>query len=195
MDALLDLCITATLLLLFRGLEPEDWRLSIERRRTGAWYLGWVAMAFGLLAKGPVAIVVPMLVIVVWMWWERRDGRMVAFPPWYEWPIAISSRSSLRRGSWSWTCCGAAGGLANLIGHYSVGRRYVGTIEGQSGPFWYYVPTLILGFFPWIAFLVPAFLRAVRDGLSDRDASLVRLVVVWSVVPLVFSSWLRPRRS
>lgn len=189
MDALLDLCVAAALLLLFRGLEPEDWRLSIERRRTGAWYLGWVAMAFGLLAKGPVAVVIPLLVIAIWVWWERRDGRMVAFPPWYEWLIALFL-FALVAAPWFviLDLRGDANGIASLIGHYSVGR-YVGTIEGQSGPVWYYVPALILGFFPWIAFLPAAFARALREGASDRDASLVRLVLVWSVVPFLFFSF------
>jgi 4-amino-4-deoxy-L-arabinose transferase-like glycosyltransferase len=74
-----------------------------------------------------------------------------------------------------------------LIGHYTVGR-YLGTIENQSGPIWYYVPVLILGFFPWFAFLVPASLEAWRDARADANGSLARLALVWAVAPFVFFS-------
>ena len=51
--------------------------------------------------------------------------------------------------------------LQKLIGEYTIGR-YTGVVENQSGPIWYYVPVIILGFFPWIAFLPMAIVYGVR---------------------------------
>jgi 4-amino-4-deoxy-L-arabinose transferase-like glycosyltransferase len=76
--------------------------------------------------------------------------------------------------------------LVELIGHYTVGR-YTGVIENQRGPWWYYFPVLILGFFPWIAFL-PFAARIVRDAREDTGA-FVRLAIVWAVIPFVFFSF------
>ncbi|HXP92258.1 MAG TPA: glycosyltransferase family 39 protein [Candidatus Binatia bacterium] len=189
MDALLDLCVAAAIFGFFGSLQPEDWRLSIERRRTAAWYWAWVAMAFGVLAKGPVAVVIPAMVIVAWILWEARDGRVLAFPGWRAWLGALLLFVAITAPWFALLQSRVGGvGIAELLWHYSFGR-YVGTIEGQAGPVWYYLPALILGFFPWIAFLPAAFGRAVRDALNDRDAALVRLALLWAVLPFLFFSF------
>jgi 4-amino-4-deoxy-L-arabinose transferase-like glycosyltransferase len=146
-------------------------------------------MGCGVLAKGPVAVVIPALVIVAWVLWEARDGRMVVFPGPRAWLGGVVLFCAIVT-PWFVLLQQRVGGtgIAELIGHYSIGR-YVGTIEGQTGPVWYYVPALILGFFPWIAFLPAAFVHAVRAALYDRDAALVRLAFLWSVLPFVFFSF------
>jgi 4-amino-4-deoxy-L-arabinose transferase-like glycosyltransferase len=77
--------------------------------------------------------------------------------------------------------------LGTLIGHYTFGR-YTGVIENQSGPWWYYVPVIILGFFPWIAF-VPVAAGGAIDAARTRAGSFERLALVWIVVPLLFFSF------
>ncbi|MBV8655970.1 MAG: hypothetical protein JO160_07985, partial [Candidatus Eremiobacteraeota bacterium] len=79
--------------------------------------------------------------------------------------------------------------LHQLIGVYTIGR-YTGVIENQSGPVWYYLPVIVLGFFPWIAFVPMAVAYAVRTlrTESDGDGPLIRLALVWCVVPFVFFS-------
>ncbi|MGH7736778.1 MAG: glycosyltransferase family 39 protein [Candidatus Tyrphobacter sp.] len=75
--------------------------------------------------------------------------------------------------------------IVTLVGHYTFGR-YVGVIEDQTGPVWYYVPVLVLGFFPWIAFLPPA----IAYGIKRLEIEpLWRLGLVWIVVPLLFFSF------
>jgi 4-amino-4-deoxy-L-arabinose transferase-like glycosyltransferase len=189
MDALLDLCVAAAIFAFFASLQPEDWRLSIERRRGAAWYWGWVAMGFGVLAKGPVAVVIPAMVVLAWALWESRDGRVVVVPGWRAW-IGGAALFAAIVVPWFVLVQARVGwvALAELVGHYSFGR-YVGTIEGQAGPVWYYVPAVILGFFPWIAFLPAAFARALGASLGDRDAALVRLALLWSVLPFAFFSF------
>src|SRR6185312_15520453 len=90
MDALLDLFVAAAIFALFASLQPEDWRLSIARRRAAAWYWAWIAMALGVLAKGPVALVIPLLVVVAWLFWEARDGRVIVLPGPRAWLGAIA---------------------------------------------------------------------------------------------------------
>src|SRR5260370_26488494 len=96
---------------------------------------------------------------------------LVVTLPWF---IALTSRVG-------------AGALVELIGHYTVGR-YTGVIENQRGPFWYYVPVLILGFFPWIAFVPAAFAAALRD-VRRPEAAFARLALAWTIVPFVFFSF------
>jgi 4-amino-4-deoxy-L-arabinose transferase-like glycosyltransferase len=50
------------------------------------------------------------------------------------------------------------------------------------------VPVLILGFFPWIAFVPAAAVHAI-DSARTRAGSLERLALTWTIVPLVFFSF------
>jgi 4-amino-4-deoxy-L-arabinose transferase-like glycosyltransferase len=184
MDALLDLAVSVAILSGFGALRTGGRRL---------WYAAWIALAFGTLAKGLVAPVVWLIVVVPWALWDRAAGRRPLLPSVGDvlgglvlfgalvlpWPLTLARAAGL-------------GALGDLVGHYTVGR-YLGTIENQSGPVWYYVPVLILGFFPWFPFLVPAAAEAWRDARGDArggdsGGSLARLALVWTVVPFVFFS-------
>ncbi len=182
MDALLDLAVAFAVFWWFRSLESGRERYFIY---------GWIAAALGFLAKGPVAPVIALMVIVPFAWWNSRiePTRLPSPRAWLlgcgfalaivaPWIIAVGIHSGPQA-------------IVELIGHYTVGR-YTGVIENQSGPLWYYVPVLILGFFPWIAFLPMAIVygvRQLRSTATDPEiARLWRLGFVWIVVPFVFFS-------
>jgi 4-amino-4-deoxy-L-arabinose transferase-like glycosyltransferase len=188
MDALLDLAVAAAILWWFRAFEPAWAPDALDaRKRVAAFMCGAGAIAFGTLAKGPVAVLIVVLVVGGWLTWERQLCNPVVIPrapvwiaagivfaaiavPWY---VLLSARVGVSA-------------VVELIGHYSVGR-YTGVIENQRGPWFYYLPVLLLGFFPWIAFFPVAFIRACQRAAAP-DAAFVRLAIVWTVVPFVFFS-------
>jgi len=188
MDALLDLTVAMTIFWWFRGLETG-------RDRYVAY--GWLAAAAGFLAKGLVAPVVALLVIVPFYLWNRSRepmpplsarGWLLGFAAFVAvvlpWPLALVSRFHLFP-------------LQKLIGEYTFGR-YTNVVENQAGPVWYYVPVIILGFFPWIAFLPMAIVdgvRQLRAGGDDerRITRVLRLAFVWIVMPLLFFSFARTK--
>ena len=184
MDALLDLAVAVAILAWFGALRTGDAR---------SWYLGWLAIAFGLLAKGLVAPVTALLVAVPWAFWESRVRGRVRWPMARNW-LGGLALCALVVAPWALALWHAAGpqAFAELVGHYTVGR-YLGTIENQSGPLWYYVPVVILGFFPWFAFLVPAVGAAWRDAREPPNGSLARLALVWAIVPFVFFSFAKTK--
>ena len=107
-----------------------------------------------------------------------------------------SSRSRLR-GRSRWSAHYRLFPLEKLIGEYTFGR-YTSVVENQSGPFWYYLPVIILGFFPWIAFLPTAIAYGVRTLRSapaqePQISRLLRLGFCWIVVPLLFFSVARTK--
>jgi 4-amino-4-deoxy-L-arabinose transferase-like glycosyltransferase len=187
MDALLDLCVVIAILCWFRAFEPHEHRNDV-RRRTVAFLCGSVALALGTLAKGPVAPVIVVLVLAVWLLWERRSDGPIALPAWTTF-AAAAGLFALIVAPWFVLEAMRVGpsAFSELIGHYTVGR-YTGVIENQSGPWWYYVPVVILGFFPWIAFVPVAVVHAI-DAARTRAGSLERLALTWTIVPLVFFSF------
>jgi len=187
MDALLDLAIALTILWWFRGLETGRDRYFV---------FGWIAAGFGFLAKGLVAPVAALLVIVPYYLWNRRAeptnlptarawvlGLIAFCAVVIPWPAAVAAHDGLAA-------------LRTLIGEYTVGR-YVGVIENQAGPIWYYVPVIILAFFPWIAFFPAAVVYALgqlrRASQPTEQLRLLRLSFVWIVAPLLFFSFARTK--
>lgn len=187
MDALLDLAVAMSILWWFESLETGRARYAIY---------GWIAAAAGFLAKGFVAPVVALLTIVPFYLWNRRFVAMprLSASGWIAgaaifvaliipWPLALVLHYHLFP-------------LEKLIGEYTIGR-YTSVVENQSGPIWYYVPVIILGFFPWIAFLPMALVYAVRQVRENAAVPeltpLVRLAVLWVVMPLLFFSFARTK--
>jgi 4-amino-4-deoxy-L-arabinose transferase-like glycosyltransferase len=182
MDALLDLTVTMTIFWWLRGLETGRGRYITY---------GWIAAAAGFLAKGLVAPVVALLVIAPFYFWNRRTesmpplsktgwilGALVFLGIVLPWPIALYRHYDFYP-------------FEKLIGEYTIGR-YTGVVENQSGPVWYYVPVIVLGFFPWIAFLPVALVYGFRQLQAAADpgiARLVRLALLWIALPLVFFSF------
>lgn len=186
MDALLDLAVAATIFWWFRAVQTGAGKYFVY---------GWIAAGLGFLAKGPVAPVAALLVMVPYYLWERRASH-ARLPGARAWLAGLLLFVVVAAPYFAilWSRAGS-GALAELLGHYTFGR-YVGTIENQGGPLWYYVPVLILAFFPWIAFFPSALARGIerlRDPATTTDdrrmQQLVRLALTWIVAPLVFFSF------
>jgi len=187
MDGLLDLAVALTIFWWFRGLQTGRDRYYVY---------GWIAAGFGFLAKGLVAPVVALLVIVPFALWNDRSeptappslrawilGLLAFAAIVVPWPAALFAQYKLFP-------------LEKLLGHYTI-ERYTGVIENQSGPIWYYVPVVLLGFFPWSAFLPMAVVYGFRQlqaaPVDPRLTRLVRLAAVWSIVPFLFFSFARTK--
>ncbi len=183
MDALLDMAVALSVFWWFRGLESGRGRYFIY---------GCIAAGFGFLAKGLVAPVMALMVIVPYAIWDWRN-EPVRLPSWRTW-IGGAFAFGLVVAPWMIAIAVAAGPHAfeRMIVHYTFGR-YTGVIENQAGPFWYYLPVLILGFFPWIAFLPVSIaygITALRNTATPPNlARLWRLAFTWIIVPLLFFSF------
>ena len=186
MDGLLDLSIAFTIFWWFR---------AVQTGRDTYFIYGWIAAALGFLAKGPVAPVIALIVIIPYYFWESRATH-AHVPSWKGWLGGIVLFAAIVA-PWFGALVSRTGlhSVIELIGHYTFGR-YTGTIENQSGPIWYYVPVLVLGFFPWIAFFPSAVayslnaLQAQAVNDVQRNAQqMIRLAIVWTALPFLFFSF------
>ena len=148
-DMLLTVCTTGTLLAVYQGHLARDKR---------AWTMAAAACAaLGVLAKGPVALLMPGLVALVFLA-QRRDRstlRALASP----WPIVVFVAIAI-----PWYV------LVSLshpdfpyffLVHENLDRLWSSTV-GHPEPLAYYLPVLFGGFFPWTVLV--ALLAATHRG-------------------------------
>ncbi len=143
------------------------------------------AAGLAVLAKGPVGLVLPAGVALLFLAWQRRLGYLwdrrvgwlllallLVAAPWY---VLVTLET---RGEW----------IAGFFKKHNV-ERMLHTMEGHSGPWAYYLPVLFAGLGPWAIFLIAAgwhAYRRLREGAEDRPA--VRFLLVWFGLYFVFFS-------
>lgn len=68
-------------------------------------------------------------------------------------------------------------------------QRYLTTVHGRYEPFWYFIPIVLLGLFPWTSFLLQAIRHSVpstwRERQEHRDALFLML---WAGLVFLFFS-------
>jgi 4-amino-4-deoxy-L-arabinose transferase-like glycosyltransferase len=178
-DITLVFFVTLALYLFWLGLENE-------RRRTPLLLLFWAACGFAVLAKGPVGLLPPFVVVsfllVTRRLWLVRELRMLPgigvalaiAAPWYV-LIALANDDYVT---------------------YFLDEKVFGSLldsgHGKAEPFWYYLPVLVGGLLPWSLFL-PAALwyapRLTRSQASGRMQPAVSLLLVWLIAPFVVFSF------
>ena len=168
-DALLNLCITGAMLSIFlHDADRDDDAHPLfggRNRKQTLWGLStFVAMGFGTLTKGPIALIIPGVVSLAYFLLRRRWRAY--FQLWLN-PggIALFALITL---PW-FVLQYAAQGQAFIDGFFlkhNVGR-FAQAMEGHGGPLWYYLPVIILGMLPFSALLIrPA--RVLRSALNDE---------------------------
>jgi 4-amino-4-deoxy-L-arabinose transferase-like glycosyltransferase len=149
------------------------------------WYVaGGAAAGLGVLAKGPVGLVLPLAVVALFTLWRRDWRRLldrrlpwaaVAFlltaAPWYVW-VGVETKGHWLHEFWS---------KHNF-------QRATQVLENHRGPFFYYALVLVAGFAPWSVFLGPtAWLtwRNVRRSDENTHRPAFQFLACWVVVPFV----------
>jgi len=133
------------------------------------------------LIKGFLAIAVPFITILPFMFWERRSKELfkIAWVPilvlllvTLPWSIMIHFRESDFWNYFFWT------------EHI---KRFISPIPGQHPkPFWSFLPVITGGAFPWL-FLFPAIFPETKEAVRRKDP-LVRFAICWFLFPFLFCS-------
>jgi 4-amino-4-deoxy-L-arabinose transferase-like glycosyltransferase len=141
--------------------------------RRGRWFpLYYVGMGLAVLVKGPVGIALVLLATVRRGWAKH---------PLWGIPLMLAVIAA-----WLVPACIRGGPeYTDTILFRQTAGRMVQSWSHQR-PFWYYVPHLIVGFFPWI-FFVP---RALARGWNEE-----RRLFLWFVLGFVFFSLVSGKRE
>ena len=172
MDSLLTLMTTVGLLAAFRG--------GRERRAAGRWWLlAGVASGLGVLAKGPVALLLCLPPIAAYHW-LTGGGR----PRWRHGLLFFGSAAAVAA-PWFMMITAAQ---ADFAGYYFWKHHVVRFVSGfdHQQPWWFYLPVLLAGMFPCSLLLPPlaVFLASRREQERRwRSPALgfLLLAAVWVV--------------
>ena len=171
MDMLLAATVTCAVGLMALRLLGLAGRLAVPA--------AWVLMALATLAKGPLGLLLPGLIVAGYVLATRewRHVRTVLSPA----GIALFL---LVAGPWyllMWRHEGRAFVDVFLLDHNL--QRFTSTIHRHPGPILYYVPVLLAGVFPWTG-LALAGLGTLKPKTSRGDLFLL----LWLVLPFLFFS-------
>lgn len=185
-DALLNLLLALALFDLARFVEGkarqgEADAGSIALRRAALW------MGLGVLAKGPVAVVVPLGALLLWACVVRAGAwRLLARAARDPWAWVIGAAVSvpwyayaLNRHGWAF--------IDGFVMRHNV-ERFTGTLEGHGGSLYYYLLALPMLMLPWTPLLAPMIVSLWR-GRRARFAATPALLVAWAAFVLVFFSF------
>lgn len=181
-DALLNACVAWSFFVFFRGYQNNN----------TTWLLwGGIITGIGMLAKGPVALALPLLIILLFLLWEKQPKRLLSIHllgalflfllvsgPWYIW-VGVETKFQWHKGFF----------FTHNLGRFST------PMENHSGPWFYYLLVIAIGSAPWSAFIGMTILNAKKELLSNElstqatiDRSAIRLLATWIAVVLVFFS-------
>lgn len=154
-------------------------------RRRWLFYQLYTAMALATLTKGFMGFLVTGAVMFLWLLvchqWKRL--RPLHLPTGALLFLAIAAPwhvlAALRNPTWA----------HRYIVYEHFLRFLTDTATGHAGPWWYFIPIVLLGLFPWTGFLLAAGRDALRGGWARRaENAEAWFFVTWAGFIFLFFS-------
>ncbi|HEF5787410.1 4-amino-4-deoxy-L-arabinose transferase [Burkholderia multivorans] len=169
------LSLCALLLAQRPGLRPATVR--------GWMWVCWAAMAFAVLSKGLVGVILPGAVLVLytliardWALWKRLylvSGLVIFFAIATPWFVLVQQRNPE---------------FFNFFFIVQQFRRYLTPEQNRPGPFYYFVPVLLVGFLPWLSVAWQSVRHALRMPRQPNGFSPMLVLLIWSAFIFLFFS-------
>jgi 4-amino-4-deoxy-L-arabinose transferase-like glycosyltransferase len=181
-DMLLNACMAGSLWAFFLGYcQPET---PLRQR---LWYLLWfVLMGFGVLTKGPVAVVLPGLIVSLFLLLTRNLGQVLRYElPWRT-GLLLLSLIALPWYGLMYQAHGAAF-IDAFFGFHNV-QRFTEVVNQHGGAWYYHFAILLPGLLPWSIALPAAIWRVLKRPIvpRDRPSHLGVFAFIWFAVVMTF---------
>jgi len=165
-----------------------SWYAWYERRKKTYLALAYLFVGLGVLAKGPIAILLAALVLALFAAITREldflvktiwiPGIVILFAAFLPWYIAVQLKNP--------------DFFRIFILEHNL-ARFGTNLYHHPEPFWYYLPVMLLALVPWTVFVIRALYENIRAwwknkgnaGLNDRFSLFLS---IWLIVPVVFFS-------
>jgi 4-amino-4-deoxy-L-arabinose transferase-like glycosyltransferase len=141
--------------------------------------VAWLAIALGVITKGPVAIALPLMVAIPYAIKRRRFGAL------WSWGGLVAFVAVIA--PWVWGVTQVVPDFLHYVLVTETAQRLATKALKRTGPPWYFIPYVVGGALPWI--FLAAFRKREKDG---RNIELYLLL--WVLVPFVFFSISQSKR-
>jgi 4-amino-4-deoxy-L-arabinose transferase-like glycosyltransferase len=181
----LDMTLAVTMIV---AIFPAYLFLSGKRENRRWLHLSYAGAALAFLAKGLIGIVFPAAILLLWMLLSRRHreiGKAISLPG-----IALFLAISL-----PWVIL-VQRANPDFLWFFFVREhflRFTTKMHSRYQPFWFFLPIVVGGMLPWLAFAR----RAVKAAWEARDRYLPpedrRFLFCWVLFVLLFFSFSRSK--
>ena len=184
-DMLLASSITISLLAFFLGYaQPQT------RQQKGWYFIFYSFAALAVLAKGPIGIILPILIIGGFLTYTQQWQRVL-----WEMQLVKGSLVFLIIAVPWFILVTMANGQAYLdtfFGHHNF-ERFTSVVSNHPGPWFYYFPVILVALLPWSVYLPVAIYQVkfwqIQDWRSqDRSQHLGLFALFWLIIIFVFFS-------
>ena len=161
-----------------------QWRRYADPTRT-AWWPAWLLLGLAVLAKGPVAVVLTGLTLLLFAalrrdlrtLWQRLQPlhglllTAVVSLPWYALELAVEGQPF-----WD-----------SFFGYHNL-QRFTSVVNDHLQPWWFFGPVMLIAALPFTPFLLLGLVKVARLR-PDPEQSLMQFASCWLLaVLLLFTS-------
>lgn len=194
-DMTLSFFLCATYFSGFLGLESK------ESHKKYWWWLAYAFCGLAILTKGPVGFGLPAIIFAVY---AVLSGKIKeCFKPIYILPgFLIMSLISV---PWYYLIIQRHSEFVSYFFIKHNLQRFSSTELGHVQPFYFYIPVVLLGFFPWSVYFVPALVKGVNrlvafakeaqpkslaifENLDLKNKAMLYSIITFSVIFVFFSA-------
>ncbi|MHC8354067.1 lipid IV(A) 4-amino-4-deoxy-L-arabinosyltransferase [Pseudomonas sp. LB3P81] len=152
---------------------------SVSRsQRLIGWAMLGLACGMGFMTKGFLAWLLPVLIALPWMVWQKRWRELLIYGPL---AIVVAIAVSL---PWVLAVHAQEPDYWRFFFWHEHIRRFAGDDAQHDAPWWFYLPLLVAFSLPWVALLPPA----LRQAWQTRRQANIAFLLLWLLMPLLFFS-------
>ncbi|WP_192561136.1 lipid IV(A) 4-amino-4-deoxy-L-arabinosyltransferase [Pseudomonas gozinkensis] len=155
---------------------------ALDSRSNGQRLAGWavlgLACGMGFMTKGFLAWLLPVLIALPWMLWQKRWKELLLYGPV---AIAVAIIVSL---PWVLAVHGQEPDYWRFFFWHEHIRRFAGDDAQHDAPWWFYLPLLVAFSLPWVGMLPVA----LKQAWQTRRETGIAFLGLWLLMPLLFFS-------
>ena len=155
---------------------------ALDSRSNGQRIAGWavlgLACGMGFMTKGFLAWLLPVLIALPWMLWQKRWKELLLYGPV---AVAVAIIVSL---PWVLAVHGQEPDYWRFFFWHEHIRRFAGDDAQHDAPWWFYLPLLVAFSLPWVGMLPVA----LKQAWQTRRDTGIAFLGLWLLMPLLFFS-------
>ena len=177
----LDMGLSGMMTLGLCGLLLAQRDQATPREQRNGMLLCWLGMALATLSKGPIGIVLPGAVLFIytfvardWRIWQRLHlikGLLLYFAITTPWFVLVSRANDE---------------FLHFFFIHEHWERFTSKVHHRDGPWYYFIPLLVLGIFPWLGLLLQSMWHGTKQLASTFQPG--KLLLIWAAFIFVFFS-------